>query len=498
MSHFEALLPSSGQSYLDGSWRPAISGKTYQVFNPWNREQIALVPKMGQDDVHVAVRAAHQAWPAWRDRLAADRALILMRWHDLILEHRAELAELMVVEQGKPLAEARGEISYGASFIKWFAEEATRANGAILPSFGHGRQLMVTKQPVGVVGAITPWNFPNAMITRKCAPALAAGCTIVIKPAEDTPLSALALVRLAEQAGFPPGVINLITTDREGAAEVGETLCLHPIVRKVGFTGSTEVGKRVMAHAASTVKRVSLELGGNAPFIIFDDARQDLAIKGLFMSKFRNAGQTCICANRIFVHRSRLAAFSELICARLKSFKLGFGMDKGVNMGPLINKRAIQRAQLLVKRAIEEGAQVLAGGRTLNQNLEDDEAGMFFEPTVLTEVSQEMEIAQSELFAPIVTLIPFDEESEVVEMANRTPYGLAAYFFTEDYRRIWRVSSALEYGMVAVNDGALSNRIAPFGGVKESGIGREGSSWGLDEFLEMKYIMLGGLEASGN
>ena len=355
---------------------------------------------------------------------------------------------------------------------------------------------MVIKQPVGVVAAITPWNFPNAMITRKCAPALAAGCTVVIKPAEDTPLSALALARLAEEAGIPKGVFNVVTTDREGTVEVGETLCLDPRVRKVGFTGSTAVGKRVMELASSTVKRVSLELGGNAPLIVFEDARIDLVIKGLMASKFRNAGQTCICANRILVHESRIEEIAEATLKAMSALNLGAGSTRGVTVGPLINQRAITRARDLIDQALREGAELRQGGRTFNRTLEPaspEEGGIFLEPTMLSNVKPSMDIAHAELFAPIVTLIPFRDEQEAITIANDTPYGLAAYFFTEDHRRIWRVSEALEYGMVAVNDGALSHAFAPFGGVKESGIGREGSTWGIDEFLEMKYVMLGGL-----
>ena len=491
-AEYEGLMFSS--AYIGGQWVTAETNDKFKVENPFNGNALNSVPNMRGEDARKAIKAAEEALPAWQSRLAADRAKLLMNWHDLILEYRNALSQLMVLEQGKPYAEARGEISYGASFIKWFAEEAIRDHGALIPSFAKGRRLLVIKQAVGVVAAITPWNFPHAMITRKCAPALAAGCTVVVKPAEDTPLSALALAHLAEKAGIPPGVFNVITCDREGAQEVGEVLCTDPRVRKVGFTGSTTVGKHVMTLASSTVKRVSLELGGNAPFIVFDDAQLPLAIKGLFASKFRNAGQTCICANRIFVQRAILEDFTAQLVSRVKYLILGSGESTKTEIGPLINLRAIRRAQDLVKGALNEGANLLCGGRTLNQHLDEDDNGVFFEPTILTDIKSDMTIAHSELFAPIVTIIPFDHEEEVLQMANDTPFGLAAYFFTESHRRIWRVSEGLEYGMVAVNDGVLSSAVAPFGGVKESGIGREGSSWGLDEFTELKYVMLGGLD----
>ena len=494
MSRHQPEEFSFSQSYIDGAWVSAVGGETFPVYDPYDGSLIASVPCMNRQDVDEAIAAAERAFPAWRDLLPAQRARLLLKWRDLILARRDELARLMVREQGKPYPEARGEVGYGASFIQWFAEEATRARGEVIPPFAAGRRLLVLKQPVGVVAAITPWNFPNAMITRKCAPALAAGCTVVIKPAEDTPLSALALAQLAHEAGIPPGVFNVVTTDRGGASEVGEVLCTDPRVRKVGFTGSTAVGKHVMSLASSTVKRVSLELGGNAPFIFFEDADLKLAMRGMMVSKFRNAGQTCICANRIFVHRSRLEEFTEALLPQVHGLTLGSGVARGVTTGPLINDRALQRAHGLVTRALEAGAELLCGGQILDRALEPSSDGVFYAPTVLTQVTAEMEIARAELFAPIVTLIPFDDEAEVLRMANDTPYGLAAYFFTEDHRRIWRVSEGLEYGMVAVNDGSLSTAVAPFGGVKESGIGREGSSWGLDEFLEMKYVMLGSLE----
>lgn len=493
MSETSSPLYPPALSYINGEWVPAFSGDTFDVLNPYSQEVIAQVPNMDRRDCLAAIEAANHVAISWREMLPSQRAKLLMNWHDLILEHRDELARLMVTEQGKPLPEARGEIVYGASFIKWFAEEAVRAYGSIIPPFAQGRRLLVIRQAVGVVAAITPWNFPHAMITRKCAPALAAGCPVVIKPAEDTPLSALALAALAEKAGFPRGVFNVVTTDRAGAGQVGETLCLDTRIRKVGFTGSTTIGKHVMAQAASTVKRVSLELGGNAPLIIFDDARLDLALRGVFVSKFRNAGQTCICANRIFVHRARMEEVTHSLIERAERFHLGNGLDASVDMGPLINERAVDRVSQLVKTAVEQGAKLLTGGTSLNQELSPDPKGPFWAPTILSNVSNEMEIAQLELFAPIVTLIPFEDDAEVIRMANDTPFGLAAYFFTEDHRRIWRVAEALEYGMVAVNDGALSTAVAPFGGVKESGIGREGSRWGLDEFQELKYIMLGGL-----
>jgi succinate-semialdehyde dehydrogenase / glutarate-semialdehyde dehydrogenase len=481
------------QAYINGEWVSAQSDEVFEVHNPYDRTRVACVPKMRRVDCEYAIGMAEMALDAWRSKLASERAKVLMKWHDLILVHREALAKLMVAEQGKPYAEARGEIGYGASFIKWFAEEAVRVQGSVIPPFAKGRRLLVLKQSVGVVAAITPWNFPNAMITRKCAPALAAGCTVVVKPAEDTPLSALALAHLAGLAGLPKGVFNVVTTDRAGAAEIGEVLCTDSRIKKVGFTGSTPVGKQVMKLASSTVKRVSLELGGNAPFIVFDDADIDLAIKGLFASKFRNAGQTCICANRIYVHHSIMDHFTTILLERTKRLSIGDGQRSSTEVGPLINLRSIQRVQRLLQKAQEEGAELLYGGRTLNRDLEEEAQGVFIEPTILRRVTHTMEIAHSELFAPIVSLISFTDEDEVIGMANDTPYGLAAYFFTENHRRIWRISEALEYGMVGVNDGVISSAVAPFGGVKESGIGREGSSWGLDEFIEMKYVMMGNL-----
>ena len=480
-------------AFVDGTWVEATNKSTFTVNNPLNQSPISQVANLNAKDTELAIESAHKALDSWRSTLPSDRSRLLMKWHDLILENQESLARLMVNEQGKPYPEARGEIKYGASFIKWFAEEILRDQGSIIPPFAKGRRLLVLRQAVGVVAAITPWNFPNAMITRKCAPALASGCTVVVKPAEDTPLSALALAELARRAGFPKGVFNVVTCDREQAAEVGKMLCTHPLVRKVGFTGSTVIGKRVMSLASSTVKRVSLELGGNAPLIIFEDADLKLAMKGLFASKFRNAGQTCICANRIFVHESIMQEFSNALVAKCKSLQLGDGAKQGTDIGPLINARAVERVSNLLTQAQKAGAQILYGGRILNEALQESTLGVFLEPTVITGLDNQSELAQSELFAPIVHLIPFNNEKEVLHMANDTPYGLAAYFFTEDHRRIWRVSEGLEYGMVGVNDGLISNTATPFGGVKESGIGREGSSWGLDEFVEVKYVMLGGL-----
>ncbi len=481
------------QAFIDGTWVDAQSKANFTVYNPLTQASITKVANLGAQDVELAINAAQVALESWRSKLPSDRARLLMKWHDLILAHQDSLAQLMVLEQGKPYPEARGEVKYGASFIKWFAEEALRDQGAIIPPFAKGRKLLVLRQAVGVVAAITPWNFPNAMITRKCAPALAAGCTVVVKPAEDTPLSALALADLAIKAGIPKGVFNVVTCDREQATEVGKLLCTHPLVRKVGFTGSTAIGKLVMNMASSTVKRVSLELGGNAPLIVFEDADLDLALKGLFASKFRNAGQTCICANRIFVHQDVIEDFTQKLIAKCQNLKLGDGANPETAIGPLINPRAIKRVQQLLLQAQKDGAHILYGGRILDQNLQESKQGVFLEPTIITGLDNHSELAQSELFAPIVNLIPFNDEKEVIQQANDTPYGLAAYFFSEDHRRIWRVSEALEYGMVGVNDGSISSAVAPFGGVKESGIGREGSSWGLDEFIEMKYVMLGGL-----
>ncbi|MGH1433788.1 MAG: NAD-dependent succinate-semialdehyde dehydrogenase [Lewinella sp.] len=473
---------------INGKWVTAIDGKTFPVTNPFDGSSIGTVPDMGAAETKAAITAAATAFPAWRDKTAAERATILKKWYALQMEHLDDLAVLLTTEQGKPLAEAKGEIRYGASFVEWFAEEARRVYGDVIPGHGKGLRIMTIRQPIGVAAAITPWNFPNAMITRKVAPALAAGCTVVIKPAEDTPLSALALAVLAEEAGFPPGVLNIITT-RQPAA-VGKELTDNPLVRKLSFTGSTRVGKLLMAQSADTVKKLSLELGGNAPFIVFDDADLDAAVAGAIASKYRNAGQTCVCANRVYAQAGIYAEFTRKLAEAARELEVGNGMDDGVSIGPLINSQAMEKVQRLVDDAIAKGAKVLTGGK---QNAMND-AGSFYEPTVLTGVLPSMEISSEEIFGPIAPVIKFETEEEVIQMANDTPFGLASYFYGRDYARIWRVAEALEYGMVGINTGMISTAVAPFGGVKQSGFGREGSKYGMDDFLVIKYLCWGGVE----
>jgi len=471
-------------AFIDGAWIAADNGKTFSVSNPADGAILGEVADCGAAETRRAIAAANAAWPTWRDRTAKERAAVLRRWHDLILANLDDLAILMTLEQGKPLAEARGEVAYGASFIEWFAEEGKRVYGDTIPSPTAGRRLLVLKQPIGVVAAITPWNFPNAMITRKVAPAFAAGCTVVVKPAEDTPLSALALALLAERAGFPPGVFNIITGSKPAA--IGNELTDSPIVRKLSFTGSTEVGKLLMRRSASTVKKVSLELGGNAPFIVFDDADLDAAVVGAMISKFRNAGQTCVCANRILVQDGVYDAFAAKLADAVKALKVGPGLA-GSTQGPLINKDAIDKVERHVADAVAKGAKVVTGGNRHALG------GTFFEPTILTGVTTDMAVAREETFGPLAPLFRFDTEADAVRMANDTEFGLAAYFYARDIGRIFRVMEALEYGMVGVNEGAISNEVAPFGGIKESGIGREGSKYGIEDFLELKYVCLGGL-----
>jgi succinate-semialdehyde dehydrogenase/glutarate-semialdehyde dehydrogenase len=470
-------------AFINGAWVSAQSGQTFSVTNPANGEVLAAVADCGAGETELAIEAASNAWPEWRAKTAAARAAILRRWNDLILENVEDLAMLMTLEQGKPLAESRGEVRYGASFIEWFAAEGQRAYGDIIPPHAPGLRLLVTKQPVGVVAAITPWNFPNAMITRKVAPALAAGCTVVLKPSEETPLSALALAELAQRAGFPAGVFNLITgTD---APTIGKVLTDSSFVRKLSFTGSTAVGKLLMRQCAGTVKKISLELGGNAPFIVFNDADLDAAVEGAIISKYRNAGQTCVCANRIYVQSGVYEAFLEKFTAAVQKQKVGAGIDQGVQIGPLINEKALGKVQRLVQDAAQKGARVLAGGKAME--------GTFYSPTVLADVTSGMDIMHEEIFGPVAPVIRFETEDEVIQMANDTPYGLAAYFYGRDIGRVFRVAEALEYGMVGVNTGIVATAIAPFGGVKESGIGREGSKYGIEEFLEVKYICLAGI-----
>lgn len=471
------------QMYIGGQWVNAASSQTFPVRNPATGEVLAQVADGGAAETEQAIAAAETAFPGWRAKTAAQRANLLWRWHELILAHAEDLALLMTLEQGKPLAEARGEVRYGASFVEWFAEEARRVYGDILPPHGARMRLFVFKEPVGVVAAITPWNFPNAMITRKVAPALAAGCTVVVKPSEETPLSALALAELAHRAGFPAGVFNVITG--VDADAIGQVLTQSPVVRKLSFTGSTAVGKLLMRRCADTVKKISLELGGNAPFIVFDDADVDAAVEGAITSKFRNTGQTCICANRLFIQRGIYEPFVEKFTAAVRQQKMGQGLEPGVTVGPLINRRALEKVERLLGDAVQKGACVLTGGKAREST--------FFEPTVVTGVQTGMAILEEEIFGPIAPIACFDTEEEVVRLANSTVYGLAAYFYGRDVGRIFRVAEALEYGMVGVNTGILGTAIAPFGGMKQSGIGREGSKYGIEEFVEVKYVCVAGL-----
>jgi succinate-semialdehyde dehydrogenase / glutarate-semialdehyde dehydrogenase len=470
------------QGYIDGAW---VGTPTLPVIDKATGEEIARVPDMGAAETNAAIEAAHRAFKSWAARLAKDRSRILRRWYDLIVEHADELALLLTKEQGKPLAEAKGEIIYGAAFVELFAEEAKRIYGETIPTHKADARIVVMKQPVGVVAAITPWNFPSAMITRKVSPALAAGCTVVVKPAEDTPLSALALVELAERAGLPKGVLNVVTA--KNPVPVGKAMTENPLVRMVTFTGSTEVGKILMAQAAGTVKRVGMELGGNAPFIVFDDADLDKAVAGAMASKFRNAGQTCVCANRILVQDTVYDAFAEKLAAAARGLKVGPGTEAGVTVGPLINADAVRKVSEHVADAVKKGAHVVMGGKPRVLG------GTFFEPTILTGVTPQMRVASEETFGPVAPLFKFSTEAEAIHMANDTPFGLAAYFFSRDVGRCWRVAEALEYGIVGVNEGITSTEIAPFGGFKESGIGREGSHHGIDEFVEIKYTLMGGL-----
>jgi succinate-semialdehyde dehydrogenase/glutarate-semialdehyde dehydrogenase len=470
------------QAFIDGAW---VGEPRTPVIDKATGQEIARVPDLGAEETNAAIAAAHRALPAWSKLLAKERSNIIRRWYELIVENADELALLLTKEQGKPLAEARGEIIYGANFVELFAEEAKRVYGEIIPTHKADARVVVMKQPIGVVGAITPWNFPSAMITRKVSPALAAGCTVVVKPAEDTPLSALALAELAQRAGVPKGVLNVVTT--QNPAPVGRALTESPLVRMITFTGSTEVGKILMEQSARTVKRVGMELGGNAPFIVFDDADLDRAVAGALASKFRNAGQTCVCANRILVQDGVYDAFAEKLTAAVKALKVGPGVDAGVTVGPLINKAALEKVEEHVADAVKHGAKVVIGGKP------SPLGGNFYEPTVLTGVTPKMKVSREETFGPVAPLFRFHTEEEAVHMANDTPFGLAAYFFSRDMGRCWRVAEALEYGIIGVNEGLTSTEIAPFGGWKESGIGREGSHHGIEEFLEMKYTLMGGL-----
>lgn len=472
------------QAYIDGQWRDALNHSVIEVINPATGECIATVPKMGQVETEQAVLAAETALKSWSRLSAKTRAQYLKKWFELVLANQDELATLLTLEQGKPLAEAKGEIAYGASYLEWYAEEAKRIYGDIIPGPSEDKKILVQKQPIGVCAAITPWNFPNAMITRKVAPALAAGCTIIVRPASQTPLSALALAALAEQAGIPVGVFNVITGS---SSEIGKVLTEDDRVKKFSFTGSTEVGKKLIAQCASTVKKVSMELGGNAPFIVFDDADLDLAVEAAIQSKFRNAGQTCVCANRLYVQSGIYETFVEKLANEVAKFKIGHGLDKGVDFGPVIDTSAIAKVTEHIKDALDKGARLISGGQLHTLG------GQFFEPTILADVRQDMKVAKEETFGPLAPIFKFDTEYQVIAYANDTEFGLASYFFTQNLGRAMRVSDALEYGMVALNTGLLSNESAPFGGVKQSGLGREGSKYGIEDYLEIKYVLLGGL-----
>jgi succinate-semialdehyde dehydrogenase / glutarate-semialdehyde dehydrogenase len=473
------------QAFIAGAWVSADNGATVDIHNPATGEKLAAVPDMGAAETRRAIEAAEAAWPAWRALTAKQRGATLRKWYDLIVANADDLALLMTSEQGKPLAEARGEALYAASFVEWFAEEAKRTYGDVIPQTIAGQRLIVLKQPIGVCAAITPWNFPAAMITRKVAPALAAGCPVVVKPAEQTPLTALALAELAERAGFPAGVFNLVTGSAASAPLIGGELTSNPIVRKLSFTGSTEVGRLLMAQCASTLKKISLELGGNAPFIVFDDADVDTAVAGAIASKYRNAGQTCVCANRLLVQAGVYEEFAQKLAAKVGELKVGAGTETGVTQGPLIDAQALAKVEAHVADAVAKGARVLTGGKRHAMG------GTFFEPTVLADVTPAMRCASEETFGPVAPLFRFADEDEAIALANATEYGLASYFYARDLGRVWRVAESLEYGMVGVNVGLIANEVAPFGGVKQSGIGREGSKYGIEEFLETKYVCLG-------
>ncbi len=476
----DILIP---KAYIGGEWRDTET--RFAVTDPASGATLAEVPDLDAEATRDAVAAAEAAWPAWRRQTAKERAGLLRHWFDLLMTHQEDLARLMTLEQGKPLAESRGEVAYGAAFVEFYAEEAKRMAGETLPGHGADKRILVFREPIGVVAAITPWNFPLAMITRKCAPALAAGCPVVIKPAEATPLTALAAVRLAELAGFPAGVINVVTASRPAA--VGEVLTTDPRVRKISFTGSTPVGKKLLAQCAGTVKKASMELGGNAPFIVFDDADLDAAVEGAIASKYRNSGQTCVCTNRLLVQAGVYDAFVEKLAARVEELQVGNGLDDGVVQGPLINPAAVEKVEAHIADALDKGGRLVCGGRPHALG------GTFFEPTVIADVTEGMRVAREETFGPLAPVFRFDTVDEAIAMANATEFGLAAYFYARDYRRIWHVMEGLEYGMVAVNEGILSTELAPFGGVKESGLGREGSRHGLDEYTELKYVCVGGL-----
>jgi succinate-semialdehyde dehydrogenase/glutarate-semialdehyde dehydrogenase len=473
------------QAFIGGRWCDADNGATFDVTNPATGETLGTVPKMGAAETRRAIEAAKKAWVGWRRKSAKDRSALLRRWNDLIVENVEDLGKLMTAEQGKPLAEAKGEVLYAASFIEWFAEEAKRVYGDTIPSPVNNWRLVVIKEPIGVCAAITPWNFPAAMITRKAGPALACGCTMVAKPAESTPLSALALAVLAERAGIPAGVFNVLTGDPRN---IGGEMTSNPDVRKVTFTGSTEVGRILMKQSADTIKKVSLELGGNAPFIVFDDADLDAAVEGAIVSKYRNAGQTCVCANRLIIQSGVYDAFAEKLVAAVKELKVGNGLEPGVLQGPLIDQSAVEKIEDYIQDAVSKGARVLLGGKrhALGQT--------FFEPTVLADVTPEMKVAREEIFGPVAPLFRFERDEDAIHLANDTEFGLASYFYSRDVGKIWRSAEGLESGIVGINTGLISNEVAPFGGVKQSGLGREGSYYGIEEFIEVKYLCFGGLD----
>lgn len=473
------------QAWLDGQWVDAPS--QFAVTNPANGARITSVPNLSPAEAEQAIAAAHAAFPAWSRKTGKERAQLMRKWFDLIIANADDLALLMTAEQGKPLAEAKGEVMYGASFIEWFAEEAKRVNGDVLASPAADRRLITLKQPIGVCAAITPWNFPIAMITRKIAPALAAGCTIVIKPAEQTPLSALALAELANRAGMPAGVINVLTADSENSITIGKVLCDSPKVRHLSFTGSTPVGRILMAQSAPTIKKLALELGGHAPFIVFEDANIDAAIEGAMLSKYRNAGQTCVCTNRFYVHDTVHDAFVKKFADAVAKIKVGNGVDAGVQQGPMIDAQAVEKVSEHVADALAKGAKLEIGG------LPHVLGGLFYQPTVLSNARNDMKIMQEETFGPVAAVVRFSSEQEVIAAANDTDFGLASYFYSRDIGRVWRVAEQLEYGMVGINTGVISNEVGPFGGVKQSGLGREGSKYGIDEYLELKYLCMGGL-----
>ena len=473
------------EAYINGEWVAADNGARLPVTNPATGELLTNVAKAGAAETRRAIEAAEIAMVSWRQLPAKQRAQIMRRWFELIMENQEDLAQIMTLEQGKTVAESRGEVAYGASYIEWYAEQAKRVDGDVIPAPSSDKRIVCIKQPVGVCASITPWNFPNAMITRKAAPALAAGCTIVIKPASETPLSALALAELAHQAGIPPGVLNVLAGS---SADIGEELTSNPTVRKLSFTGSTPVGKMLEAQCVPTLKKTSMELGGNAPFIVFDDADIESAVKGALISKYRNSGQTCVCSNRILVQADIAEEFTAKLIAATEALKLGNGLDDGVDLGPLVNAKAVTDVHKLVQESVAAGAKVALGGAP------SDLGECFYQPTILTGIRPDMPVFRNEIFGPVAPIVTFETEAEAIELANDTEFGLASYFYTRDIGRVWRVAEALEYGIVGINEGIISNEMAPFGGIKESGSGREGSKYGIDDYLEIKYMLMGGLD----